>query len=382
MPEAASPRYANRAPSVSSDVSALYVGVMSGTSLDGADAALVDLSPGNPRVIATAAVPFGEPLRSRLAELCQPGHDGLDTASECTVQLARVYAEATLGALREASIDPSAVSAIGCHGQTVRHRPERGFTVQLNDPALLAELTNIDVVADFRRRDVAAGGQGAPLVPLFHNAVFRRDSRKRAIVNLGGISNATVLHPGQPLVGFDCGPGNLLLDHWVASHRGEAFDRDGRWAQTGLVLPDLLSRMLDDDFLRAAPPKSTGRERFNPEWLSRRLSGNEAPEDVQATLLALTITAIIDALDRFAPGTEEIYLCGGGAHNALLRARAAEAAAPRAVATTAALGIDPQWVEAAAFAWLAERCLSRAPLPLPSVTGARHDCVLGAIYPR
>ena len=382
MPEAASPRYANRARSVSSDVSALYVGVMSGTSLDGVDAALVDLSSGNSRVIATATVPFEEPLRSRLTELCQPGRDGLDAASECAVQLARVYAEATLNAVRAASIDPSAVSAIGCHGQTVRHRPERGFTVQLNDPALLAELTGIDVVADFRRRDMAAGGQGAPLVPLFHDAVFRDHALGRVIVNIGGISNATVLHPGKRLAGFDCGPGNLLLDHWAATHRGEPFDRDGAWARTGHVLPDLLSRCLQEDFFEASPPKSTGRERFNPEWLSRRLSGTEAPEDVQATLLELTIKAIIDAIDRFAPGTNEVYLCGGGAHNTLLRARMAEATAPRAVATTEALGIAPQWVEATAFAWLADRCLKRVPLPLPSVTGARHDCVLGAIYPR
>ena len=363
-------------------MSALYVGVMSGTSLDGADAVLIDFTPGSLRVIATASIPFEESLRSRLAGLCQPGHDGLDAASECTVQLAHIYAKATLDALREASIDPGAVSAIGCHGQTVRHRPERGFTLQLNDPALLAELTGIDVVADFRRRDVAAGGQGAPLVPLFHDAVFRGESLNRVIVNIGGISNATVLHRGKPLTGFDCGPGNLLLDHWVATHRGEPFDRDGDWARTGSVLPDLLSRCLEEDFFQSPPPKSTGRERFNPEWLSQRLSGAEAPEDVQATLLTLTITAIIDAIDRFAPGTDEIFLCGGGARNTLLRAQLAEAAAPRAVATTEPLGIGPQWIEAAAFAWLADRCLKRASLPLPSVTGARHDCVLGAIYPR
>jgi len=375
-------RSANRAPSVSSDVSALYVGVMSGTSLDGADAVLVDLSSKKPGFVAAASVPFDGPLRNRLAELCLPGQDGLDSAGECSVELARAYAEATRAVLNAGQVQAARVFAIGCHGQTVRHRPERGFTVQLNDPALLAELTGIDVVADFRRRDVAAGGQGAPLVPLFHDSVFRHESLNRAIVNIGGISNATVLHPGKPLAGFDCGPGNLLLDHWVAAHEGKPFDRDGAWARSGRVLPDVLSRFLQDSFFRTPPPKSTGRERFNPAWLSRRLSGTEAPADVQATLLELTVTAIIDTIDRFAPGTAEFFLCGGGAHNALLRERMAAAAAPRRVSTSEALGIGPQWVEAAAFAWLAERCVKRAPLPLPSVTGARHDCVLGAIYPR
>ena len=363
-------------------MSALYVGVMSGTSLDGADAVLVDLSSKRPGFVAAASIPFDAPLRSRLAELCHPGRDGLDAAGECSVQLAQAYADATRAVLSTAGIQAAAVSAIGCHGQTVRHRPERGFTVQLNDPALLAELTGIDVVADFRRRDVAAGGQGAPLVPLFHDAVFRDKSLNRAIVNIGGISNATVLHPGRPLTGFDCGPGNLLLDHWAAMHQGKPFDRDGAWARSGRALPELLSRLLQEDFFRAPPPKSTGRERFNPAWLSRRLSGSEAPADVQATLLELTIAAIIDAIDRFAPGTDEFFLCGGGAHNALLRERMAVVAAPRRVSTSEALGIAPQWVEAAAFAWLAERCLKRVRLPLPSVTGARHDCVLGAIYPR
>lgn len=355
---------------------------MSGTSLDGADAVLVDVAAPKPQVLASASVPLDPALRSRLASLCQPGNDELDAAGECSVLLARAYAEATLAALREAAVQPGAVTAIGCHGQTIRHRPERGFTLQLNNPALLAELTGIDVVADFRSRDVAAGGQGAPLVPLFHDAVFRDSAGKRAVVNIGGISNATVLHPGQPLTGFDCGPGNLLLDHWVSTHRGQAFDRDGEWARTGQVLPELLARFLTDDFFSAKPPKSTGRERFNPSWLSHKLSGTEAPADVQSTLLALTITAIVDAIDRFAPGTGEIYLCGGGAHNALLRERLAQRAAPRAIATTQALGIAPQWVEAAAFAWLADRCVSRVALPLPSVTGARHDTVLGAIYPR
>ena len=256
-------------------MSRLFVGIMSGTSLDAADAVLADLSAPRPRLLAAASVPFSDALRDTLRQLSEPGHDGLDEAGECSVQLADLYAEAARIALSQAGGEAKDIVAIGCHGQTVRHRPERGYTIQLNDPARVAELTGIDVVADFRRRDVAAGGQGAPLVPVFHDAVFRDAARRRAIVNIGGISNATILHPGREVSGFDCGPGNLLMDHWALTHLGAAFDEHGAWARTGRVLPPLLERFLGDPFLHAPPPKSTGRERFGPHWLSGHLSGDK-----------------------------------------------------------------------------------------------------------
>lgn len=355
---------------------------MSGTSLDAADAALVDLSSSTTKLVAGVSKPIESSLRSRLLGLCEPGSDGLDVFGECSVQLARLYAEATAGVLSKAGITASDVAAIGCHGQTVRHRPERGFTIQVNDPALLAELTGIDVVADFRRRDVAAGGQGAPLVPLFHDAVFRNPRSQRAIVNIGGISNATILHMGKAPTGFDCGPGNLLMDHWASLHTGKPFDENGAWAQSGSVLPTLLDRFLDDPFLAAPPPKSTGREHYSPLWLCRRLDGGEQPVDVQATLLELTALAITRSIERFAPGTDEVFICGGGARNSALVERIAALSAVPRTGITDDIGIDTRWVEAMAFAWLAKCCVDRQPLPLGPVTGARHPCVLGAIYPR
>lgn len=355
---------------------------MSGTSLDAADAAVVDLSSSAPALLAAASRPIEPSLRSRLLALCASGSDGLDAFGECSVELARLYAAATADALRDAGIAAHDVAAIGCHGQTVRHRPERGFTLQLNDPALLAELTGIDVVADFRRRDVAAGGQGAPLAPLFHDAVFRSSPRQRAIVNIGGISNATILHAGKAPTGFDCGPGNLLMDHWVSLHAGKPFDENGAWAQAGSVVPALLNRLLEDPYLAAPPPKSTGREHYGPQWLSRQLGGDERAVDVQATLLELTALAITRSIERFAPGTDEVFVCGGGARNGALMGRIAALLPGSRTGITDDIGVDARWVEAVAFAWMAKCCIDRQPLPLGPVTGARHPCVLGAIYPR
>lgn len=363
-------------------MSRLFVGIMSGTSLDAADAVLADLSAPRPKLLAATRLPFSTALRTTLLQLSEPGHDSLDAAGACSVQLAGLYAEVAHRALAEAGREAKDVVAIGCHGQTVRHRPERGYTIQLNDPALLAELTDIDVVADFRRRDVAAGGQGAPLVPVFHDAVFRAPANRRAIVNIGGISNATILHPDSDVRGFDCGPGNLLLDHWTHTHLGTEFDECGEWARTGRVLPHLLDRFLGDPFLDAPPPKSTGREHFGRHWLSRHLSGDEAPADVQATLTEFTAAAIVRSMERFASGTQELFLCGGGARNTALVERIAALASPMHVGITDDLGVGAAWVEAMAFAWLAKCCVDRKPLSLGAVTGARHPCVLGAIYPR
>lgn len=354
---------------------------MSGTSLDGADAALVDFSSPHPRTLGFASVAFPESLRDQLLTLSKPGGDVLDLAGETSVLLADRYAEAVDKVLAGASIERSAVEAVGCHGQTVRHRPERGFTIQLGDPARLAERTGIDVVADFRRRDLAAGGQGAPLVPAFHEAVFRSPDRSRAVVNIGGIANVTCIRPAGGATGFDCGPGNVLLDAWARRHLGTAFDLDGDWASGGRADARLLEKLLEEPYLRAAPPKSTGRELFNEEWLAPRIAGGFRAQDVQASLLEYTARTIVDALDRNFREAREIYLCGGGARNPVLVARIAALADPRTVAATDALGVPSGHVEAVAFAWLAMKAVLREPIDLRAVTGARHPCILGAIYP-
>lgn len=359
----------------------VYVGVMSGTSLDGADAVVVDFGGTSPRVLATAARPFAPALRARLLGLCSPGSDGLDEAGEAGVALADVYADAVMGACGAAGIGARDVAAIGCHGQTVRHRPERAFTIQWQDPARLAELTGIDVVADFRRRDVAAGGQGAPLVPAFHDAVFRSPEVARAIVNIGGIANVTVLEPGVNVTGFDCGPGNVLLDAWHARHREGAFDRDGAWGAQGLVSPGLLDRLLSDTYFRAPPPKSTGRERFHVDWLDGNLAGGESAADVQSTLAELTARGIGDAIRQWAPATLEVALCGGGARNADLRTRIARLLPRCRVGLTDELGVATGDVESVAFAWLAMKFVKSEPIDLRSVTGSRHPVRLGALYP-
>lgn len=359
----------------------LFVGLMSGTSLDGADAVLVDFEGTHPRVHATSSIPFEESLRKRLAALCLPGKDGLDEVGACSVELADRYARAVEAVVANSGVDRDSIAAIGCHGQTVRHRPDRAFTIQIGDPARLAESTGIDVVADFRRRDMAAGGQGAPLVPAFHDRVFRHDGLARAIVNVGGISNLTRLAPGMPASGFDCGPGNVLLDAWVARHRGTAFDEGGRWAASGTVMASLLSRLLADPYFRLPPPKSTGRERFNVAWLEGALGTALDPADVQATLLELTARSIAEAIAEYAPDTAEIFLCGGGARNGRLRERLAKLSGGLPVSTTESLGVPPGDVEAVAFAWLARQFILKQETDLTAVTGARHPCLLGALYP-
>jgi len=354
---------------------------MSGTSLDGADAALVDFSSGTPRTLAFASVPFGRALRERILALCEPGSDGLELSGAVSLELAELYARAVEGALAAGGVERDAVAAIGCHGQTVRHRPDLGFTIQVNDPARLVELTGIDVVADFRRRDMAAGGQGAPLVPAFHEAVFRHPTRSRCVVNIGGISNVTWLPAAAPARGFDCGPGNVLLDGWARRHLGADYDDGGRWAAQGRADEGLLARLLAEPFLERSPPKSTGRELFRMEWLEERLPERYRPEDVQATLTDFTARAIVSAIERFCTAASEVYLAGGGARNAALVGRIESLAGGRAVAATDALGVPAAHVESMAFAWLAMKCVRREPVDLSAVTGARGARVLGAIYP-
>jgi anhydro-N-acetylmuramic acid kinase len=363
-------------------VRGLAIGIMSGTSLDGADAILADLSTPSPRGIATSFVAFPPELKGRLLDLSAPGSDRLDEAGACSVRLAEIYAEAVARLLSGAGVPAADVDVIGCHGQTVRHRPDLRYTIQLNDAALLAERTGIDVVADFRRRDMAAGGQGAPLVPVFHDAVFRHATRHRAIVNLGGIGNVTSLKPGRPLAGFDCGPGNVLMDGWTKRHRCKDYDEDGAWASEGRVDLRLLARLMDEPFLAKIPPKSTGRELFNETWLLGRINGASPPAaDVQATLLEFTAATVVEAIGRFCGAPDEIYLCGGGARNRRLADRIGELARPCQVRPTDDLGVPTGHVETMAFAWLAMKCIRREPLDLASVTGAAHPCILGAVYP-
>jgi anhydro-N-acetylmuramic acid kinase len=361
-------------------VTSLFVGLMSGTSLDGADAALVDFSSGMPQTLAFATVPFTDALRDRILALSSPGTDPLELSGTVSTELADLYARAVEAVLAGGGVDRTAIAAIGCHGQTVRHRPDLGFTIQLNDPARLAELTGIDVVADFRRRDMAAGGQGAPLVPAFHEAVFRNPERSRAVVNIGGISNVTWLPASGKTLGFDCGPGNVLLDGWARQHIGARFDEDGKWASAGRTDASLLARLLDEPFLKSPPPKSTGRELFRLEWLQDRLPADYRTADVQSTLTDFTAHSIIGAIDRFCPATEEIFLAGGGARNGSLVSRIRGLAKGRPVAPTDTLGVPTAHVESMAFAWLAMKCIQREAVDLTAVTGARNPRVLGAVY--
>lgn len=376
----------------------LVIGLMSGTSLDGVDAALVRFGGAGMRVLGHASAPFPPAMRSELLALNQSGPDELHRAALAGNQLARVYASVVDTLLQQYALNPSDVAAIGAHGQTVRHRPQEfdaspdgrwpavGYTIQLNNPSLLAELTGIDVVADFRSRDVAAGGQGAPLVPLFHRHWFGQSGTDVAVLNIGGIANLSVLRAGGGVLGFDCGPGNVLMDGWIAQHRNLPFDRDGAWGATGVSDPELLRTMLADPFFEQPPPKSTGRDRFNAGWLDQRLRQSprpHPPEDVQATLLDLTAEASARAISAWGPDSSRLIVCGGGALNLALMKRLREVLPARiALQVSDEWGLPAMQVEATAFAWLAWRFICREPGSLPAVTGSRGPRVLGALYPR
>ena len=353
---------------------------MSGTSLDGVDAALLDL--GKPGALLGAQfLPYSKTIKTALLALHEPSKGELDRAALIGVELSKLYARAVNRLLNKLGISAKTVRAIGCHGQTVRHRPDSGYTLQLGSPAWLAERTGVTVVADFRSRDIAAGGQGAPLVPAFHSVWFRNLRRHRVIVNLGGMANLTDLPRSGPVTGFDTGPGNVLLDAWTRLHFGRDFDRGGRIAARGKPVARLLKALLADPYFRRPPPKSTGRDRFNPRWLRRFAPGRLDPEDVQATLAEFTARSIGNAVERHCVGAEEVYLCGGGVRNADLVSRIRRAMPGIDIASTERLGIHPDWVEAAAFAWLAQRALKQKPGSIPGVTGAEAERVLGAIYP-
>jgi anhydro-N-acetylmuramic acid kinase len=363
---------------------------MSGTSLDGVDAVLARDHPTDGAALQSAGhvgLPMPEPLRAELLALNQPGSNELHRGALAANGISRLYAEAVALLLAQSGRAASEVAAIGAHGQTVRHRPQAfdgtGYTLQLLNAALLAECTGIDVVCDFRSRDLAAGGQGAPLVPAFHAACFARAGDDLAVLNLGGIANLTLLRADGTVLGFDCGPGNLLLDLWCRRHRGTPYDAGGTWAAGGRVDESALDRLLAEPFFGQPPPKSTGRDLFDAAWLDDRLRGCAAPpQDVMATLAELTARSAVDTLRQHAPATGSLLVCGGGAFNLHLMQRLAALLAGRTtVKSTAAAGVAPEQVEALAFAWLAKAHLARRPGNLPTATGARGPRVLGALYP-
>jgi len=354
---------------------------MSGTSLDGVDASVVDLSGGRFEVLASTHLSFEAELRAGLLALNVSGGDEIHRACLLGNELARRYAAATQAALDAAGVSARDVSAIGCHGQTVRHRPELGYTVQIANPALLAELAGVRVVADFRSRDIAAGGQGAPLAPAFHAFAFGSAEEDRAVVNLGGIANLTWLPRSGPVAGFDCGPGNCLMDLWAQRHLGTPLDADGAWASGGKVDQRLLERFLAEPFLAAPPPKSTGRDLFNENWLLTHGAENSEPRATQATLLEFSARCVSDARTRFCAGARRVVVCGGGVRNTALMKRLSALCEPAQVVSSDALGLAPEQVEPVAFAWLASMALRGKPANLPAVTGARAARVLGAIYP-
>ena len=358
-----------------------FIGLMSGTSADGIDAVLISTEGEHSELIASHHCPMPASLREEILAFRQSGPDELHRLATLDVQLAEEYASAVLALLEAAELEATAVAAIGCHGQTLRHHPEGDtpYTLQIGDPSRLAELTGITVVSDFRRRDMAAGGQGAPLVPAFHRARLVSEGETTAVVNIGGIANISLITAGGNVSGWDTGPGNTLMDAWVAKHQGEPFDRNGEWAASGAVIAPLLSALLQDPYFTLRPPKSTGPEYFHLDWLAAHLSGDEAAADVQCTLAELTVESLALALAQ--EPLDVVRVCGGGARNTWLMQQLTDRLGDKAVTTTEAIGVDPEWVEAWAFAWLAQQTLAGLPGSVPAVTGATGARVLGGIYP-
>lgn len=363
------------------DQTKLYIGQMSGTSLDGIDTVLLSISENQFNLVSSSHVDFPESLKSSILSLCNGTEDELHLCEIVSNELSQIYAKAANDLLKTNNLTSNDIHAIGCHGQTVRHMPPK-YTVQLINGALLAELTNIDVVCDFRSRDMAAGGQGAPLVPAFHKALFHANHtlQDMFIVNIGGMSNITFLGKDGSICGHDTGPGNVLMDTWIQSHKNSAYDNEGKWASSGTIDNHLLKNMLDDPYFVMAAPKSTGREHFNSEWLSRLLHPESPPENIQASLLQLTVESIARELEKLS-SQADVIICGGGAYNLALLDRLKTRLEKFTINTSREKGIDPQWIEAMAFAWLASQTLERLPGNVPKVTGANGLKVLGAIYP-
>lgn len=364
-----------------------YIGIMSGTSLDGIDVVITDYQPPNMTLLASQCCPIPDDLKTELLQICTNQTVTLSQLGEVDHRLGILYADCVLSLLKQVNLTSDQIRAIGCHGQTIYHAPNGcyPFTLQIGDANIIAVRTGITTIADFRRKDMALGGQGAPLVPAFHQAMFASADHNRVILNLGGIANISVLFPQQPIIGYDTGPANVLLDNWINYHHHLNYDHDATWAKQGQSHPALLAQLLDEPYFKQPYPKSTGRELFNLQWLQNKLQTvTMAPEDIQATLIDLTVHSIVDQLQHLTPNNTlscELLVCGGGAKNPLIMSTLIAQLPDWHVATTDCYGIDVDYVEAMAFAWLAHQRLYGLPANLPSVTGANHPASLGAIYP-
>lgn len=369
-------------------IDGIYLGLMSGTSADAIDAVAVDFSFGQLRIIAHHSEPLQSNIRGLIHQLATPGDNEIDRLGDLDNQLGELFAGCVNTLLKDSELDSADINAIGSHGQTIRHRPpvssSNGFTLQIGNPNIIAHHTSITTIADFRRRDMAAGGQGAPLVPAFHHAAFHSDDCDRVIINIGGIANITWLPAKGNILGFDTGPGNVLMDGWILQNLGKPYDVNGAWAASGQIDYVFLNKLLKHPFFQQSHPKSSGREDFNPAWLKAELAEHypaNPPEDIQATLLALTAQSIADCVKILvSEDNTEVYICGGGAYNSHLLAAIKAMLPGCSVNTTAKLGIAPEWIEAVAFAWLARQTLNRKSGNLCTVTGARQAAILGGIY--
>ncbi len=367
---------------------AYYIGLMSGTSMDGIDTVLVDFSKRTPKLICSHSHAFPDTLQTQLSTIISPSWSGsLSQFGTLHQQLGKLFAGAVNALLQKTTISANQIQAIGSHGQTVWHQPqgEHPFSLQLGDANQISELTGITTVADFRSRDIAAGGQGAPLVPAFHKALFTKEKTNRILLNIGGIANITLLPGNGEVSGFDTGPGNGLMDAWIKKHKQQSFDKDGAWASTGTINDKLLESLLTDSYFSLPAPKSTGKEYFNLEWLAKYTAIPARPQDIQATLTELSAKSIADAIKKAIDKQQDwhqLYVCGGGVHNPFLMARLKTHLADFEIKSTEKLGVSPDWMEAIAFAWLAKQTLEGKPGNLPSVTGAKGARILGAIYPK
>ncbi|MCW8900521.1 MAG: anhydro-N-acetylmuramic acid kinase [Gammaproteobacteria bacterium] len=364
----------------------LYIGLMSGTSLDGIDAVLVEFKNDQVTVVDSTYLPLPSSLKNEIKSLINPGENEINRLTALDVKLGKLFAEAVKQLITKENINKEDIIAIGSHGQTIRHLPGAEFpsTLQISDPNIIAEETGITTVADFRRRDMAAGGQGAPLVPAFHEKIFRDTKKNRVILNLGGIANITLLPADHmmPVTGFDTGPANTLINHWIQQQQNKNYDESGRWASSGEIDESFLEHLLNDDYFNLAPPKSTGTEYFNAAWLTKKLSKFPflAAKDVQASLTTFTAKTITDAIKAYSNNLDEIIICGGGVHNDFLLQQLTLGLSHIEINSSAKYGLDPDFIEATAFAWLARQTLEHKPGNLPEVTGAKRAVILGGIY--
>ena len=364
----------------------LYIGLMSGTSLDGIDAALVHFEKEHTTVLETLCLPILSDLKDEIKSLINPTENEINRLMAIDVQLGKNFAEAAKQLINKAKVKKEDIAAIGSHGQTIRHLPtaKHPTTLQIADPNIIAEATGITTVADFRRRDMAAGGQGAPLVPAFHEQIFRDTNKNRVILNLGGIANITILpaDKNKPVTGFDTGPANTLINHWIQQQQNKSYDESGKWALTGKINEEFLEQLSSDNYFQLTPPKSTGTEYFNTAWLTEKLSTFPflAAEDVQASLTALTAMSISDAINSYSVNTDELIICGGGVHNKFLLQQLSEFLPGIEISSSLKYGLDPDYIEATAFAWLAKQTIEHKAGNLPDVTGAKRKVILGGIY--